>query len=432
MLNRAALSLEQAPPISVPLRFFLTAPLFLLGAGLLLLAYGPEALASRWSPVTLALTHLLTLGFLGMIMWGAMMQMLPVLAGSPVPAVLGASGVSHLLLGGGVVALVVGFLLGSPLALSLALGALAAGVGLFFLVVALALWRAPAANATITAMRYALLGLLLTALLGGLLLGRLIHPFGALDSLRLTNLHLAWGLLVWVGILVLGVAYQVVPMFQLTPEYPPWMKRLLSHLLFILVLLWSPLYLFGGNRLAALPIVLAGLVYTLFALTTLRLQGRRKRRLPDITLDFWRLGMGLLLLALPAWGLGLLYEGWLLLPGVVVLGFALSVVNGMLYKIVPFLSWFHLQHRKLSLLGGGGPRVPNMKDFIGGWTLDWQFYLHLAALAMLLLAVTGWRDGAYPAGFFLSLSALMLWYNLFKAVRRFYQVRSELEQAIPG
>ena len=164
MLNRAALSLEQAPPISVPLRFFLTAPLFLLGAGLLLLAYGPEALASRWSPVTLALTHLLTLGFLGMIMWGAMMQMLPVLAGSPVPAVLGASGVSHLLLGGGVVALVVGFLLGSPLALSLALGALAAGVGLFVLVVALALWRAPAANATITAMRYALLGLLLFSL----------------------------------------------------------------------------------------------------------------------------------------------------------------------------------------------------------------------------------------------------------------------------
>lgn len=55
MIGQASLSLDQAPPISVPFRFFLTAPLFIFCAGLLLLIYGPDALISRWSPVTSAL-----------------------------------------------------------------------------------------------------------------------------------------------------------------------------------------------------------------------------------------------------------------------------------------------------------------------------------------------------------------------------------------
>jgi len=39
-------------------------------------------------------------------------------------------------------------------------------------------------------------------------------------------------------------------------------------------------------------------------------------------------------------------DAWLLLAGLLFLiGFAVSVVTGMLYKIVPFLAWFHLQAR---------------------------------------------------------------------------------------
>ena len=57
---QALLSFEQSPPISAPLRFFLTAPLFGMLAGALLLWGGPDLLASRWTPGALALTHLIT------------------------------------------------------------------------------------------------------------------------------------------------------------------------------------------------------------------------------------------------------------------------------------------------------------------------------------------------------------------------------------
>ena len=53
-MNTAGLSLEQAPPFSVPLRFFLTAPWFLVLAAALILWEGPGIFASRWLPATLA------------------------------------------------------------------------------------------------------------------------------------------------------------------------------------------------------------------------------------------------------------------------------------------------------------------------------------------------------------------------------------------
>jgi hypothetical protein len=85
MLNTAGLSLEQGPPIAVPFRFFLTTPLFASAAGLLLLWQGHGATLSRWTPAALPVVQLIALGFLTQVMCGALFQMLPVLAGAPVP-----------------------------------------------------------------------------------------------------------------------------------------------------------------------------------------------------------------------------------------------------------------------------------------------------------------------------------------------------------
>ena len=76
------LSFEQAPPISVPYRFFLTAPLFGIVAGLLLAWFGPEALASRWSSGALAMTHLLVVDFMLQAMCGSLLQFVAVAAGA--------------------------------------------------------------------------------------------------------------------------------------------------------------------------------------------------------------------------------------------------------------------------------------------------------------------------------------------------------------
>ena len=70
-------------------------------------------------------------------------------------------------------------------------------------------------------------------------------------------------------------------------------------------------------------------------------------------------------------------------------GFAISVVSGMIYKIVPFLAWFHLQAQLQARAGS----IPTMKDMIQTRRMRGQFRLHLAACVPLATAVLRGRGG---------------------------------------
>jgi len=85
MFNRG-LSLDQAPPIDVILRFFLTIPLFGILAGMAMFAAGSETALLWDAPQMVAAVHLVLLGMAGMAMVGALFQMLPVVAGAPIRA----------------------------------------------------------------------------------------------------------------------------------------------------------------------------------------------------------------------------------------------------------------------------------------------------------------------------------------------------------
>jgi hypothetical protein len=71
---------------------------------------GPELLASRWTPAALALTHLITVGFMLQVMLGAMIQILPVVAGANIARPLRVATLVHALLVRGALLLVAGFL----------------------------------------------------------------------------------------------------------------------------------------------------------------------------------------------------------------------------------------------------------------------------------------------------------------------------------
>ena len=107
---QALLSFDKAPPFAAPLRFFITAPFFGLLAGLLLVWEGPSLLVSRWTPGTLAITHLLTIGFMLQTMLGALIQILPVVAGVNLANPLAVSRWLHVGLSVGALLLAAGFL----------------------------------------------------------------------------------------------------------------------------------------------------------------------------------------------------------------------------------------------------------------------------------------------------------------------------------
>lgn len=426
------LSFEQAPPLSVPFRFFLTAPLFGVAAGLLLFVQGDAMLGSRWMPSTLAGTHLMVVGFMLQSMCGALLQFVPVAAGGNIWRPRLVAGVVHPLLAVAALLLATAFLTERPLLFLAAAYSFVLALGIYLLVAGIALWRTEARGATIAALRIALAGLLVTLILGVTLATGLAHG-SELPLLSLTDIHAAWGLGGWAMILLAGVAYYVVPMFQLTPAYPTWLARGIPWALLAVLLLWTTQY-FGFSEGTRIALLLAGLgVAGIFAAETLHLQSRRRRKVRDTTLLFFRTAMisllalllSMLLFAMvPAlWDdpRAAVWLGMLALAGVFV-----SAISGMLYKIMPFLIWLHLQR-----MGGLNTLPPTMNQMIAERAMRRQLFAHLCALAALLMAV--WLPVlARFAGLAFALDCAWLGFNLIAAMRVYFGFRNRIRAGAQG
>jgi len=419
-MKTGGLSLEQAPPIHVPFRFFLTAPWFLLAAALILGWQGEALLASRWSPAALAVTHLITVGFLGQVMCGALLQMLPVIAGAPVPSVNLVGSTVHLLLSAGAGLLPWGFLGGGEPALMG--GAICAALGflVFLVAAALALGRAKGSAHTRWAMRLALLALLVTLGLGSALTAALAGWIGIPDFAAWVDLHLAWGWLGWIGLLIVGVAFQVVPMFWVTPPYPDWLKAWLAPLVAASLAAGTLLELAGAHAAVAALLGIPAAAFAFFSLITLWIQSGRERRRMDPSLLHWWAAMASVLLAAVAWAFGRpVLTGTLLLIGV-----GAGLPSGMLFKIAPFLAWFHLQHRQL--VGGSFHlRVPHMLTFLPERPARVQLVCHVLALIALVAALAA-PEILTLAAALAALSAALLAGLLITSVLRFRKTASAL------
>ncbi|MTV41297.1 permease [Duganella radicis] len=384
---RRALAFEQNPPWSIPLRFFLSAPLFAALAAGLLAWQGDTMLLSRWSPRTLALTHLLVLGCLSMTMLGALLQMLPVVAGMAVPRVGQIGALVHIGTACGALLLGAAFWRQQPLLFQGALLLLGGSFLLFLSACTVAMWQPPpqGAGAVVAGVRLSLTALILTVALGCLLAAAFAWPERLqLPLQRITDTHAMWGLLGWVGLLVIAFAYQVVPMFMLTEPYPRWLTEHLGGALFILMAAASVSTEFtGGGRLFHQAcLLLIGLAYAIFAAATLMLLARRKRPQRDATSCYWGTAMCSVIAAsvLALWPAPADNARPLAIGALMIAGFALSVINGMLYKIVPFLTWHHLQQARER----GAPKPPAVSQFIPQHRAVWQYVLHLLGLLLLL------------------------------------------------
>jgi hypothetical protein len=425
---QALLSFDQAPPFAAPFRFFVTAPLFAILAGILLLWSGPGLMASRWTPSALALTHLVTVGFMMQVMLGAMVQILPVVAGANILKSLQVARIVHLAITVGALLLVLAFLTYDPLTFVMAAACLGLGVFVFIGTAAHALYSVPSATPTVRGLKLALLGFGVTVSLGVLLAASLGLSF-SLPVMQLADIHLAWGFLAWGGVLLAAVANVVVPMFQLTPPYPDWFSRSYSYAALSAVVLWTWVELADWSLFSALFSGVLVVIAALFLLLTLRIQRKSKRAKFDATQHYWRVA---LLSAFAACGLWLAarsipsfseWQGWPLLFGVLLLGGGfMSVIVGMLYKIVPFLIWLHLQN-----MGRGKLVAPNMKKVLSEQQMQRQMRAHFAALALLLLAVFWPEWFVYPAGLALIAANVWLLRNLLSAADVYRQHRLKIE-----
>jgi hypothetical protein len=417
---QALLSFDKAPPFAAPLRFFLTAPLFALAAALVLVVAGPEMLASRWSPALLAATHLVTVGFMLQVMLGALIQILPVVAGANLARPLSLARWVHGGLSVGGALLAAGFIAGRPGWLGAAAAIIALAVGGFLVAAVRALAGVPSTSPTIRGLKLALAGLAVAVALGCVLALALAHGWGV-PLVQLTDLHAGWALGGWAGVLLAAMAYVVVPMFQLTPGYPARPSWAFPVVLIGLLLLWSLAVAAGLEILGRVAQLAAAVAGVAFAALTMHLQSRRRRARPDATYRSWQFGAACAIVGLAMWSAATVFpvlgdfSGWAPALGVLlIVGGFVSFIIGMLYKIVPFLAWLHLQN-----LGGGAVAAPPMNRILADAEMSYQVWAHVAAVGVLFAAC--WQPAwlARPAGVLAALASGWLLFNLAKAFSRY-------------
>ncbi|WP_206482930.1 hypothetical protein [Thalassotalea sp. G2M2-11] len=389
-MNLAGLSFNALPPISIPFRYFATAPLFIIAIAFFMLFNGEQIWSSRWHPSTILVTHGFTLGFFTMVMMGAIIQILPVVGGVGIPQVKLIGKLCHSLHTIGTTLLLIHFAWPHPYITIMAICMLALSFTLYISAVASVLIKKLSQGETIVGIRLAISTLALTILLGLLLLAQYLGIDILPQDKVFTNLHLMLGF-GWVSLLIISVSFQVVPMFHVAPSFPTWLMKLLPLSIFLLLIA----ALIIPNTWLPLPVIVSALllIHCLFAITLLRVIKQRKRQIADTTISFWQLAAISLfaitiLMIIPAhWWPQIIQANFPLLIGALfIYFFASSVLLGMLLKILPFLSYTHLQQRCLTQFSAMA-HLPNMHAFISKRQGLWLFILHLASGCSLIATI---------------------------------------------
>ncbi|MEY8252846.1 MAG: hypothetical protein RPR91_10700 [Colwellia sp.] len=388
----SGLSFNALPPIDLPFRFFLSAPIFIIACALLVLFSGETLWLSRWQPNMLALTHSFTLGFLTMVMMGALLQLLPVIGGIGIAKPRLIATTSHVLYCVGVIALMLSFVFATSWLTLTALVLLSLGLSIYLGAIIWVLIKKISQGDSINCFRLAITSLVILLLLGILLLANRVGitvPFITLDK-HLTDTHALIGLVGWAGMLIIAVSFQVLPMFHVAPNMPKYIRQYLGISIFILLIV----YIFYAEFALGLIFISHGV----FALSLFYVINQRKRKVPDTSIKYWQLAAGTLLL------LNLLYflpdrfyssvqiplfislpDKGMLLTAVFIYFYLLSVIQGMLLKILPFLSYTHLQQRCL-IDFSAMQFIPHMHEFLNKKHGLALYYLHIFS-GLSLLAV---------------------------------------------
>jgi len=410
MFNNNGLSMDQAPPVKVVLRFLLTGSLFGIVGSLMLLFFAKDV-GDYSSTQALATTHIFTLGVLASFMFGALFQMLPVLCGVSikVPELLSMRINWALIFG--TILLIASFFTNYATLYLLASALLAFATFGTALAMLKRLVKIEHSNSS-RGMMLALFSLALTAFLG-LLLIAIRSGFNInIDYLAIKSIHFNFGLFTWVALLIISVSFQVIEMFYVTPPYPQKYAKLMPKILIALLILTAIIALFAPNSLFLVELATSVLL-ALHAILTLQRLKQKKRAVTDATILFWALGMGSLIAFCATLILNTFFNIPTLLIATLYLFFALSILFAMAYKIVPFLVWFHLNAQ-------GYFDAPMMHEVAHPKYAKANLYLFTAALVLLIFnsQTLIFQIGA----FLLTISFFMLSLMIYRAWQKYLYV----------
>jgi uncharacterized membrane protein required for colicin V production len=95
-------------------------------------------------------------------------------------------------------------------------------------------------------------------------------------------------------------------------------------------------------------------------------------------------------------------------------GFLYSLLQGMVYKIIPFLSWFHLSSK-------GYFKLPTIREFIDEKYIKIHFFLHISSMILFILSYFI-NDLIYLASILFLVSNILFFVNSLNAVQKYIKI----------
>jgi len=405
-------------PSRLVLPFYAYAALSFLAAALLLVTMTAAFGTHYFQPHTLALTHILALGWGTMIILGASHQLVPVIIEGVLYSERLAKA-SFYLAAVGIPLLAYGFYtfhMGWPAKWGGRLVILSVVCYLINLVRSMR--QSKSKNIQAYFVLTATCWLLLTTLLGLVLVYNFTFPLLHADSLHYLPLHAHAGIIGWFLLLVIGVGSRLIPMFLISKYTNTvllrWIFVLINGglLLFYLIFLFYPV-----KEWFLVPTVAVLAAVMLFVYYCFRSYQLRLRRQVDEPMKISLLSV--LMLALPffflMWIIGLLLfadqapSSIVLAYGFVIFfGWLTAIILGMTFKTLPFIVW-NKNYYQLA----GKMKTPNPKDLFSTPVFK---VMGLAYLAGFLLFTTGilvqWQWLLLPGAVLLLLTAVLYNWNV--------------------
>ena len=375
----ANVSRSRLLPMSLPFRFFGAAAAFQLAAWAMLLVFSREFISFEGGlgPIFAAL-HLLTLGVLAMSAAGATLQLLPVATRQPVRA-LWAVKLTWWLLIPGIAVFATGAALYRPQLMGPGAVAAVLALGIYGVLLARNLLGARGMRVVVAHGWAALACLAALAGTGIALVARYEHGI-ALDHAAFRSAHMVLATYGFMGLLAIGLSSFLLPMLAVAPPPPP---------------RWSFVVL--GTAVAAIALAALGIDTAILglaaaiahvALMERSLRARLRQPLGPAFLLI-RVSWACLLASLALAALG--FPGGTLLFGVLLVpGWLLTFLLGVMQRIVPFLASVHA-----SQSARGTPLISALTPTR---LLAAHRLLHLAAVALLLSGVLARNTVLIQAG----------------------------------
>ena len=388
----------------------------------LLVVFRPEAFTQHFfNAELLAITHLLVLGWITMVIFGALYQLLPVIMQVKLYSETLAK-ISFLLLGIGTILLSFAFWQFSfDTVMFIASSFIVTSVGLF---VANVLLTAYSSNKKVIESAFivsSVIWLLLTVLAGLILAINLSRPFLKVSHIELLKLHAHAGLVGWFIQLIIGVSSKLLPMFMVSHH----MNTKKLNFPFYAINIGLPtgivsLFLqFKIGVVFSVVLVVLGIVsYMLFLVKAYKM--RVKKQL-DIGMKQSALSFAILVIPLFLIFTLLLNFNFLktlTLPlsvaygSAIVIGFITSLVMGQTYKTLPFIVWLKVYRGKV-----GKVILPLPKDLYSEKVAIAQVWLFAIGFGLLLIGISATSATLVMiSGILLLLSVALYNFNIFKIV----------------